>query len=47
MLLPISATAKGVLWFIFFGMAKITQYLGLAIVGIEGWRKIKEKFKKS
>ena len=41
MLLPISATAKGTLWFILFGMAKTTQYLGLAIVGVEGWQRIK------
>ena len=41
MLLPISATAKSVLWFIFFGLAKATQYTGLAIVGVEGWQRIK------
>lgn len=41
MALPISASAKGVLWFVLFGCAKTTQYAGLAIVGIEGWRRIK------
>lgn len=46
MLLPISATAKAVLWFILFGLAKATQYMGLAIIGIEGWRRIKRYFKK-
>lgn len=46
MLLPISATAKGVLWFVLFGMAKTTQYAGLAIVGIEGWRRVKGWFKR-
>lgn len=46
MLLPISATAKAVLWFILFGLAKTTQYMGLAIIGIEGWRRIKRYFKK-
>ena len=29
MALPISAAAKGVLWFVLFGMAKTTQYAGL------------------
>lgn len=41
MALPISAKAKGVLWFVLFGCAKTTQYLGLAIVGVDGWRRIK------
>lgn len=44
MALPISATAKGVLWFILFGLAKTTQYAGLAILGVEGWRRVKSKF---
>ena len=46
MLLPISATAKGTLWFILFGTAKTTQYLGLAIVGVEGWQRIKSYFRR-
>lgn len=46
MVLPISATAKGVLWFILFGLAKTTQYAGLAILGVEGWRRLKAKFVK-
>ena len=46
MLLPISATAKSILWFILFGMAKTTQYTGLTIVGVEGWRGIKAYFKR-
>ena len=41
MLLPISAAAKGVLWFVLFGMAKTTQYTGLLILGVEGWRRVK------
>lgn len=45
MLLPISAGAKGVLWFIFFGLAKTTQYTGLAIIGVEGWQRLKAYFK--
>jgi len=46
MLLPISASVKGVLWFILFGMAKATQYTGLAIVGVEGVRRIKKFLKR-
>lgn len=41
MTLPISAAAKGVLWFILFGMAKTTQYAGLTILGVEGIRRLK------
>ena len=46
MMLPISNTAKGVLWFILFGMAKTTQYTGLTIIGVEGLRRLKEWFKR-
>ena len=46
MLLPISAATKGVLWFVLFGMAKTTQYAGLAIVGVEGWRRLKGWFRR-
>lgn len=46
MLLPISAATKGTLWIILFGMAKTTQYLGLAIVGVEGWQRIKSYFRR-
>lgn len=41
MALPISAAAKGMLWFILFGMAKTTQYAGLTILGVEGIRRLK------
>ena len=44
MLLPISTTAKSALWVLFFGLAKTLQYTGLAIVGMEGWLKIKMWF---
>lgn len=47
MALPISATAKGVLWFILFGLAKTTQYAGLAIIGVEGWQMLKSRFLKN
>lgn len=47
MLLPISATAKSVLWFILFGLAKITQYTALVIIGVKGWGAIKAKIKEN
>lgn len=45
MALPISASAKGVLWFVLFGMAKTFQYGGLTILGVEGVKRLKTKFK--
>lgn len=45
-LLPISVTAKGVLWTILFGLAKTCQYGGLAILGVEGYKRLKAKFRK-
>ena len=41
MALPISATMKGILWVLFFGLAKATQYAGLMILGAEGIKRIK------
>lgn len=46
MLLPISVGAKTVLWVIFFGLAKTAQYGGLTILGVEGYRRLKNYFKK-
>lgn len=46
MALPISVEAKGVLWFILFGLAKTCQYGGLTILGVEGIRRLKAKFGK-
>ena len=46
MLLPISAAAKGVLWTVLFGLAKLFQYSGLTRLGAEGIRRIKAYFKK-
>jgi phosphoglycolate phosphatase len=46
MALPISAAVKGVLWFVLFGLAKLTQYTGLTIIGVEGWQILKSKFSK-
>lgn len=40
-LLPLSAATKSTLFVVFFGMAKLTQYTSLAILGVKGWRKIK------
>lgn len=45
MALPISSSAKGALWFIFFGLAKTFQYEGLTIVGVDGMKRIKEWWK--
>ena len=41
MMLPISTTGKGILWVLFFGMAKTAQYGGITILGAEGIRRIK------
>ena len=46
-MLPISASTKTILWIVFFGLAKIAQYIGLAIVGAEGWRRIKAAMKRT
>lgn len=45
MLLPISTVAKGVLWFIFFGLAKTAQYTAIAIIGKVGIQKLFKKKK--
>ena len=45
-LLPISAEVKSVLFIVFFGLAKTTQYSGLAIVGVQGWQRIKSWFRR-
>lgn len=42
MALPISTAAKGVLWFIFFGLAKTFQYGGLTILGVKGVKRLKD-----
>lgn len=40
-LLPISISAKGVLWVIFFGLAKTLQYAAIAVLGAEGIKRFK------
>lgn len=44
--LPLSTGMKSVLWVAFFGLAKIFQYAGLTILGIEGTAKLKQFFKR-
>ncbi len=46
MLLPISTAIKGVLWTVLFGLAKTCQYGGLTILGVEGYKRLKSKFKR-
>ncbi len=45
-LLPISTTAKWILWVIFFGLAKTAQYTALLILGAAGIKKAKAFFHK-
>lgn len=45
MLLPIDNSTKGVLWIVLFGLAKTCQYGGLTILGVEGYKRLKNKFK--
>ena len=45
MLLPFSLTVKGVLWFVFFGLAKTFQYSALLILGKEGISRIRSLFR--
>ncbi len=46
MALPISTEMKGMLWVVFFGLAKTFQYGGLTILGVDGWKKLKAYFGK-
>ena len=43
---PVSTTTKGVLFTIFFGLAKSFQYGGIAILGKEGYKRVKGYFKR-
>lgn len=47
MLLPLSASTKGILWATFFGLAKTAQYTALLILGKAGIDKIKARFRRS
>lgn len=46
MLLPISIAAKGILWVIFFGLAKTAQYAAILILGKAGVEKLRKYFKR-
>ena len=46
MALNIGYTLKGILWVAFFGLAKTFQYTGLAIIGVEGIKRLKSYFSK-
>ena len=41
MLLPTPAWLKGVLWAVFYGLAKASQYTALLILGKAGWERLK------
>lgn len=47
MLLPVSAYTKGILWFVLFGLAKTFKYAGLTIIGVEGFKRLKQKLKRT
>lgn len=47
MLLPVSTYTKGILWFVLFGLAKTFQYAGLTIIGVEGFKRLKQKLKRT
>jgi phosphoglycolate phosphatase len=42
--LPLSAGMRGFLWAALFGMAKTAQYGGLAVLGVEGVKRVKSWF---
>lgn len=46
MLLPVSVTTKGVLWVIFFGLAKTAQYSALLILGKSGIQTLRNRLKR-
>ena len=37
---------SGVLWAVLFGLAKTCQYGGLTILGVEGYKRLRNKFRK-
>lgn len=45
-LLPMSKAAHGFLWVMFFGFAKATQYGGLTILGADGIKHLKSRWKR-
>ena len=43
---PVSTATKGILFTVFFGLAKSFQYGGIAILGKEGYKRVKGYFKR-
>ena len=46
MLLPLPVATKGILWAVLFGLAKAFQYSGIAILGVEGYKRVKGWFRR-
>ncbi len=46
MLLPLSVATKGVLWAVFFGLAKAAQYSAILILGKAGVDRLRRYFKR-
>lgn len=46
MFFPVSAATKGVLFVVFYGLAKSCQYGGLTILGVEGYKRLKGYFRR-
>ena len=44
MLLPVSAVLKGILWVVFYGLAKACQYESLIILGKSGFSMLRAYF---
>lgn len=44
MILPIYTGIKCILWVVLFGLAKLFQYSGITILGVNGVREIKSVF---
>jgi len=43
---PVSTATKGILFTVFFGLAKTFQYTGVAILGKEGYKRVKGYLKR-
>lgn len=46
MLLPLSVYTKGVIWFVFFGLAKTCQYSALLVLGAAGIGRLKAAWRR-
>lgn len=42
----LSTKTKGIMWVILFGLAKTFQYGGLTILGVEGYKRVKQWIKR-